>query len=62
MCRELNVSEQTFYRWTAKYAGIQVQEFKRMKEPEQENDRRKKIVAALTRDARMLKDANSRKW
>jgi putative transposase len=62
VCRKHNVSEQTFYRWKAKYAGMQVSDVKRMKELEQENDRLKKIVAELTLDNRMLKDVNSKKW
>lgn len=62
VCRKHNVSEQTFYRWKAKYAGMQVSDVKRLKELEQENDRLKKIVAELTLDNRMLKDVNSKKW
>jgi putative transposase len=62
VCRKHNISEQTYYRWKAKYAGMQVSDVKRLKELEHENDRLKKIVAELTLDNRMLKDVNSKKW
>jgi len=62
VCRKHNISEQTFYRWKAKYAGMQVSDVKRLKELEHENDQLKKIVAELTLDNRMLKDVNSKKW
>ncbi len=62
VCRKHNVSEQMFYRWRAKYAGMQVSDVKRLKELEQENDQFKKIVAELTLDNRMLQDVNSKKW
>ena len=62
VCRKHNCSEQSFYRWKAKYGGMQVSEAKRLKELERENVELKKIVADQTLDIRMLKDVNSRKW
>jgi putative transposase len=62
VCRKHNCSEQSFYRWKAKYGGLQVSEAKRLKELERENVELKKIVADQTLDIRMLKDVNSRKW
>lgn len=62
ICRKHNCSEQSFYRWKAKYGGMQVSEAKRLKELERENVELKKIVADQTLDIRMLKDVNSRKW
>jgi len=60
ICRKHNCSEQSFYRWKAKYGGMQVSEAKRLKELERENVGLKKIVADQTLDIRMLKDVNSR--
>jgi len=62
VCRKHNVSEQTFYRWKAKYGGMDVSEVKRLKELERENEELKKIVAEQALDIRMLKDVNSKKW
>lgn len=62
ICRKHNCSEQSFYRWKAKFGGMDVSEAKRLKELERENAELKKIVAEQTLDIRMLKDVNSRKW
>ncbi len=62
VCRKYNCSEQSFYRWKAKYGGMQVDEVKRLKEMERENAELKKIVAEQALDIRMLKDVSSRKW
>lgn len=60
--RRLGVTEQTFYRWRAKYAGMNVDEAKRLRALEDENRRLKKLVAELMLDNQILKDVNSRKW
>lgn len=62
VCKKHNVSEQTFYRWKAKYAGMEVSEVKRLKELEKENEELKKMVAEQALDIRMLKDINGKKW
>ena len=62
VCRQHNCSEQSFYRWKAKYGGMEVSEAKRLRALERENAELKKIVAEQTLDIRMLKDVNSRKW
>lgn len=62
VCRKHNISEQTFYRWKSKYAGMEVSEVKRLKELERENEELKKMVAEQALDIRMLKDVNSKKW
>lgn len=62
VCRKHNVSEQSFYRWKAKYGGMDVSEVKRLKELERENTELKQIVAEQVLDIRMLKDINSKKW
>jgi putative transposase len=48
--RKLGISEQTFYRWKRKYAGMGVAELRRLKQLEQENKRLKQLVADLTLD------------
>jgi len=45
VCRKHGISEATFYNWRSKYAGMKVDELKRLKELEYENARLKKIVA-----------------
>lgn len=62
VCRKHNVSEQSFYRWKAKYGGMDVSEVKRLKALERENEELKKIVAEQALDIRMLKDINSKKF
>jgi putative transposase len=62
VCRRHNCSEQSFYRWKAKFGGLEIPEAKRLRELERENGELKKIVAAQTLDIRMLKDVNSRQW
>ena len=62
VCRKHNRSEQSFYRWKAKYGGMDVSEAKRLRELERENAELKKMVAEQALDIRMLKDINSRKW
>ena len=62
VCRKHNCSEQSFYRWKAKYGGMDVSKAKRPRELERENAELKKMVAEQALDTRMLKDINSRKW
>ena len=62
VCRKHDVSEQTFYRWKTKYGGMDVDEAKRLKQLERENDELKKLVAELTLDNRMLREVNKKKW
>lgn len=47
-CRELGISDATFYNWKAKYGGLEVNDVKRMKEMKVELSQYKKIVAKLT--------------
>jgi putative transposase len=60
--REHGISEQTYYRWKSKYGGLEVSEARRLKELEIENRRLKKLVADLSLDKQILKDALGRKW
>ncbi len=62
LCRKHGISRQTFYRWRAKYGGMDVDETRRLKGLEDENRRLKRLVADLTLDKQMLQDVLSRKW
>jgi putative transposase len=55
--RKLNVTEQTYYRWRKEYGGMIVDQARRRKELEQENSRLKKLVADITLDNAILKEA-----
>ncbi len=56
LCRQHNVSEQTYYRWKSKYGGMSVSEMRRLKELESENARLKKLVAEKELHIDALKD------
>lgn len=56
-CRGIGVSEQTLYRWRREYGGMKVDQAKRLKELEAENARLKKLVADLSLDKAILKEA-----
>jgi len=48
-CREVGISEQSFYRWRKEYGGLQVEQAKRMKDLEKENSRLKRLVLQICR-------------
>lgn len=56
------ISQQTYYAWKRKYGGMQVDEAKRLRELEKENQRLKKIVADQTLMIAGLEEINSKKW
>ncbi len=56
------ISEQSFYRWKAKYGGLEVSEARRLKALETENAKLKKLLAEAHLDNAALKDVLSRKW
>jgi putative transposase len=58
--RKAGISEQTFYRWKAKYAGLEVDEVWKMAQLQEENMRLKQLVAELTLDKTMLQDVLSK--
>ena len=60
--RQVGISEQTFYRWRSKYAGMLPSDLKRLKQLEEENGKLKKLVADLSLDKIMLQDVLSKKW
>jgi len=55
VCRELGISDATFYNWKAKYAGMEVNDVRKMKDMEAELTQYKKIVAELTFENRAMK-------
>ena len=61
VCRQLGVSEQTYYRWRTKYGGMDPLMAKQMKELEKENARLKRLVADQALDMAILKEA-ARPW
>ena len=62
LIRKVGISEQTFYRWKAKYVGLEVDQVRQMKQVQEENLRLKQLVAELTLDKAMLQDVLSKKW
>jgi len=62
VCRELAISEQTYYRWRKQYGGLKISQAKRMKDIVRENTRLKKAVADLTLDKVILKEALEGKY
>ncbi len=56
VCRKLGVTEQTFYRWKRKFAGLGIAELRRLRQLEDENRRLKHLVADLTLDKHMLQE------
>ena len=57
VCRQLGVSEATFYAWKKKYAHLGVSELRRLRQLEDENARLKRLVADLTLDKHMRAEA-----
>jgi len=57
--RKLGITEQTYYRWRKEYGGLRTDQAKRFRELEKENARLKKVVADLTLDNAILKEAAS---
>ncbi len=57
VCRKIEVIDQTFYRWRKEYGGMRIDQAKRLKDLEVENTRLKKLVADLSLDKAILKEA-----
>lgn len=62
VCRKLGISEQTFYRWKKKFAGMGVAELRRLRQLEEENRQLKQLVADLTLDRHMLQEVIRKKF
>jgi putative transposase len=57
-CKKIEVTEQTYYRWRKQYGGMQVEQAKQLKELQKENSRLKKLIADLSLDNAILKEAS----
>jgi len=55
-CREVGITEQTYYHWRKEYGGSKADQAKRLKELEQENSKLKRLVAELSLDKQILQD------
>ena len=62
VCREHGISSATFYKWKAKFGGLEVSDARRLKALEDENAKLKKLLAEQLLDNAMLKDVASKKW
>ncbi len=62
VCRKHGISSATFYKWKAKYGGLEVSDAKRLKALEDENAKLKKLLAEAMLDNAMLKDITAKKW
>ena len=62
VCRRHGISSATFYKWKAKFGGLDVSEARRLRSLEEENSRLKKLLAETMLDNAVLKDLASKKW
>ena len=62
VCRKHGVSGATFYKWKAKYGGLEVSDVRRLKALESENSKLKKLLAEAMLDNAMLKDLTTKKF
>jgi putative transposase len=62
VCRKHGNSSATFYKWKAKFGGLDVSDAKRLKSLEDENAKLKKLLAEAMLDNAMLKDIAAKKW
>lgn len=62
VCARYNVSTATFYSWKKKYGGMDVNEARRLRALEEENNRLKRLVADQAVQIQILKEVNSKKW
>ncbi len=62
ICRRLNISSGTFYNWRSKYAGLEVNEARRLRELEAENNKLKRLLAEKLLEVEAMKDVLAKKW
>lgn len=62
VCRELNISEATLYRWKQQYGALELDEVKELKALRDENARLKRLVADQLLNIQVLKEVNAKKW
>jgi putative transposase len=62
ICRDLGISNGTFYNWRSKFAGMEVNEAKRLRELETENNKLKRLLADKLLEVEAMKDMLAKKW
>ena len=62
ICREMGISPATYYKWKAKFGGMEVSDAKKLRAMDDENRRLKQLVADLTLDKQALQWALEKKW
>jgi len=62
LCRKYGMSDASYYKWRAKFAGMEVSDVKKMRQLEDENRRLKTMVADQALDIQALKAINSKNW
>jgi putative transposase len=62
VARKLGVREQALYTWKKKYASLDTSDIRKLRQLEEDNSKRKRLVAELSLDKVMLQDLVSRKW
>ena len=62
ICRDLGISNGTFYNWRSKFAGMEVNEAKRLRELETENNKLKRLLADKLLEVEAMKDVLAKKW
>ncbi len=62
VCRKHGISEATFYKYKAKFGGMDVSDARRLKSLEEENAKLKKLLAEQMLDNAILKDVAAKKW
>jgi putative transposase len=62
VCRRHGISSATFFKWKAKFGGMDLSDARKLKQLEDENSKLKRLLAEAMLDITMLKDLNSKKW
>ena len=62
LVRQVGISEQTFYRWKKRYAKLEIDQVRQLKQLQEENQRLQRLVAELTLDKTMLQDVLAKKF
>jgi putative transposase len=62
ICRKMGITETTFYRWKKRFTGLDVSELRELKQLREENRKLKNVVADLTLDKQILREALGKKW
>jgi putative transposase len=61
-CRDAEITAQTYYRWRKEFGGLKLDQAKRLKELEKENNRLKRLVAELSLEKQVLREVAQGNW